>query len=915
MAENPIKYSDFIQPDGSVTDLISQLEKLQTTYVEMLAKVKAEASKMEDAVKKANSATDAGRETTKKAATETDRLAKEYEKLEQAQSDTGKELASLRLEQQKQAQINKLQAKLADSLEGSYDRLSAQYSLNKIELNKMSAAERANTKAGKDLEKNTKDIYEEMKKLQEATGKHTLSVGDYTKGWQGLRDELGQMPGATGAVVGGFNSMSAAAKKFLANPIVLTIALIVGGLAALFSMFKKTKAGSDLLAKGSALLEGVMSALVGIVDGLYKNLLKVFEDPQQAMKDFWEALKKNIVNRFEALLSLVGLVGKAFKALWERDLAGLKDAAKEAGTALIQLGTGMDAEQQKEFADKIAETTKKIKEQALAFMALEEARRVTRRANRELEKSLENLITKEELLKAIADDATKSFAVREKAASDAAALTAQRAGLQQKIARDNLALIDQELALRQKNGEDVEDLLDQQLDYYKALKQAQRDALLTTRDNEKRQAELRQDRLEKDLDILIDGFDNQKTINEKIIADDSRTFEERFMLLDKTRKLSESTFTKQIETIQQFTGIAINSNELIGESDAVLLNQKIRALGLSEIIEGRLLEIIRERRTATQDLADAQKGLLDSEFKKQKETMDKEIAARIEAEKKKTDAIEEANAVRLELEQQQSQSIRDLIAASVDAGLELRVQAVDKEIQKSNERYDALLANENLSEEQRKVLEEKKQKEQEELEKKRSKREKQNFLIKQGFALGEIAIEAAKGVAAATAQSPATFGASLGWIPLILGSAAAQAGIVIAQTIPQLWTGGELTESGKVMVNDDPFNLKGSNYKEVVQLPSGRLKFPQGKNQVMDLPKGSKVYPDYDSFLSAGNMFDLQSILAANGISMGQDDSTTGEIRNLRKDIINMGSKFEKMASRPVNVKNTVVIDDKRPYY
>lgn len=916
MEDNPIKYSDFVKPDSSVNDLISQLEKLQDRYEGMVDKIVSEALKVEKAMKGMNSATEEGRETTKKSAKQTDQLSKEYEKLRKSHSETGKEIAQLRLKQQKQNQINKLQAKLVNSLEGSYDKLSAQYSLNKIALNKMSDAERKNTKIGKDLEEQTREIYEEMKNLQEATGKHTLSVGDYSKATEGLLAKLEEFPGAAGGVVGGFNNMTKAARKFIANPIVLVIAAIVGGLVALFNIFKRTSAGADLLAKGSAALEGVMSALTGIVNTLYQGLLKVFEDPQQAMENFWKTLKKSIVNRFEALLELVGLVGKAFKALWERDLAKLKETASDAGAALVQLGTGMDEEQQKQFAKAIAETTARIKEQALAFAALEEARRATRRGNRELEKQVENLITQEELLKAIADDTTKSFAEREKAAADAAEITLKRAGIQQKIARSNLAIINRELSLRKRNGEDVEDLLDQQLEAYKTLRGAQRDYLLSVRDNEKRISELTQDRLEKDLDILIDGFDNQKTINEKIIADTSRTFNERNKKLAETRLLFENSFAKQIETIQKFTGVQVNANELIAESDAVVLNEKIRALGLSEIIEGRLLEIIRDRRTATQDLAEAEKDLLDEQFEAQKKALDKEIKARADAEEKKKNIIEKANETRIRLQEQLGETIKNLVATSVDAVLQLRVNSVDKEIAKNNEFYDKLLSNENLSEDQREALEKKKEKDQEALQKKKEKREKQNFLIGQAFALGEIAIEAAKGVATATAQAPLTFGASLGWIPLIIGTAAAQAGIVIAQAIPQLWTGGEITESGKVIVNDDPFNLKGSNYREVVEYPSGKLQFPKGKNKVMNLPKGAKVYPDYDSFAQRNNLFDLQRILDANGISMsGADGMTADEIRALRGDMQSMGSKFEKLAKRPIKINNTVVIDDKRPYY
>ena len=610
MADNPIKYSDFVQPDGSVTQLIGQLEQLQTTYAEMLSKIKADALKTEEAIQKVSGATDSGRKATKKAATDADRLGKAYNDLSKSQSDTAKEIAALKLMQQKQNQVNKLTIKFNRAVEGSYDKLSAEYSLNKIKLNAMSKEQRSATKAGQDLEKQTKEIYEEMKRLQEATGKHTLSVGDYKKGWSGVTDQLSEVPGAAGGAASGLKGVSASMKALLANPIVLVLAAIIGSLYALYNLFAKTKAGSDLLAKGSAFLSGIMSALVGVVDKLYTGLLAVFEDPQQAMADFWEALKKNIVNRLQGVVLLVKSLGKAFKALWERDMAGLKDAASDAGTALVQMSTGLDEKQQIEFAEAVRDTTKAIYEQAEAFAKLEESRLKVKRANRELEKSVERLITQEELAKAIADDATKSFAEREAAAEKAAALTEKRAKLQQAIASSNLSIINRELDLRQKNGEQVEDLLDQQLDAYKALKQAQRDYLLSVRDNQKRESELVQDRLEKDLDILIDGFDNQKTINEKIIADDTRTFEERKAKLDETKKLFEDTFAKQIETVQKFTGVQIDSNDLINESDAVVLNQKIRGLGLSEIIEGRLLEIIRERRTATQDLSDAEKDLI-----------------------------------------------------------------------------------------------------------------------------------------------------------------------------------------------------------------------------------------------------------------------------------------------------------------
>lgn len=87
----------------------------------------------------------------------------------------------------------KLQAQIANSAEGSYNRLSAQYSLNKIKLNQMSKEMRSSTEEGKALEKQTAEIYTEMIRLQEATGNYKLSVGNYARSWNGLGVAVSQI--------------------------------------------------------------------------------------------------------------------------------------------------------------------------------------------------------------------------------------------------------------------------------------------------------------------------------------------------------------------------------------------------------------------------------------------------------------------------------------------------------------------------------------------------------------------------------------------------------------------------------------------------------------------------------------------------------------------------------------------------
>lgn len=122
-----------------------------------------------------------------------DPLAQAQEKLAYAQSKENQQLKLYSTQIREANQIAQLQATIANSAEGSYNRLSAQYALNKIRLNQMSAAEREAADSGKKLEAETNAIYQQMIKLQEATGNYKLSVGHYQKTWDGLGISISQV--------------------------------------------------------------------------------------------------------------------------------------------------------------------------------------------------------------------------------------------------------------------------------------------------------------------------------------------------------------------------------------------------------------------------------------------------------------------------------------------------------------------------------------------------------------------------------------------------------------------------------------------------------------------------------------------------------------------------------------------------
>lgn len=121
------------------------------------------------------------------------RLEQAERKLDEAYIRQNQEVEQLKLKAREMNRIHKLRAQLANAEEGSYNALAAQYELNKIKLNAMSAAQRQAADDGKKLEAETNAIYQEMIKLQEATGNYRLSVGHYQRAWDGLGISISQV--------------------------------------------------------------------------------------------------------------------------------------------------------------------------------------------------------------------------------------------------------------------------------------------------------------------------------------------------------------------------------------------------------------------------------------------------------------------------------------------------------------------------------------------------------------------------------------------------------------------------------------------------------------------------------------------------------------------------------------------------
>lgn len=181
---------------GQLTELDATLKPTVTRLTELqkaeqrLAYLQSEEGQRLIEIKKQISEILSGRKTEK---TEIDEVARAYEKLSKAKSDENIKIQELNQQTSEANRIAKLTAQLNNAATGSYNQLSAQYQLNKIKLNAMSAEERNATEAGRALEEQTLRIYKEMIHLQEATGNHRLSVGNYVKAWDGLGNSITQV--------------------------------------------------------------------------------------------------------------------------------------------------------------------------------------------------------------------------------------------------------------------------------------------------------------------------------------------------------------------------------------------------------------------------------------------------------------------------------------------------------------------------------------------------------------------------------------------------------------------------------------------------------------------------------------------------------------------------------------------------
>ena len=290
-----------------------------------------------------------------------------------------------------------------------------------------------------------------------------------------------------------------------------------------------------------------------------------------------------------------------------------------------------------------------------------------------------------------------------------------------------------------------------------------------------------------------------------------------------TNTLEYREQTREIEKLKKKVDELRNAFEGVG---------RVTAEGRVEI--GKLTK---EQEEALEKLAD----LADLQTKAQRDAFLAQKREEIRVEKERGELWQR----RIDMADQALEAIDQISQAFLNKELD----RIDKKQDELDNYYDKLLDNERLTDKQRDAIEAEREQKEEQLAKRREEAEKKAFLIKQAFALGQIAIDLARSLVAINTAAnvisilnPVAGQAyRAAQIPIAIGTAALQTAVVLAQTIPQF-------EKGKK--DSDRYEgamIWGEKRPEVKVSKEGNIEVATQPTLGYTKP-GDTIFPSFEAF-------------------------------------------------------------------
>lgn len=221
---------------------------------------------------------------------------------------------------------------------------------------------------------------------------------------------LKDMGGPIGAIAQGFDNARTAILRGVTALKSLSVAMAATGIGALLvafgslmAYFKSTEEGAQKLRVIMAVLGAATDKLNDVFVELGRRMFETFSNPKQALIDFGEAIKQNILTRIEGALELIPQLGKAISLAFKGEFS---EAGKVAADAMAKSVLGVE-----NFTDKVVDASK-------AIVAFTNDVIDTAKQGGELEAALNRVLVKERELRIERAEANKTIVAQKIAAKD-----------------------------------------------------------------------------------------------------------------------------------------------------------------------------------------------------------------------------------------------------------------------------------------------------------------------------------------------------------------------------------------------------------------------------------------------------------------------------------------------------------------
>lgn len=606
--------------------LQSELKKPLDNTIESIEKLQSSSKLMSEAMEHSLKLDKAKADAVKsqiKADEKLRQIEKEKIKLKQQLTDATDEEVKAKIKYQKaSAEQKKILADeiiLNDQNAGTLEKVAAQSRVLRREREKLNLETEEGKKRLKEINDQLDKNNEIIRENSDALKKQTLNVGNYT---ESIKEATGELGGLIGNVKDSIDALKGQVQQFV---ILGKSADTAGKKARLFGKALKSIGIGAIIALLGAFVSSIADTREGMLtlQGTIQKFSASLSMLGQKASDWFTTLRLNIEKtklEFQSFFS----VGKSSASMKKR-IAEINDELEKIDKKKYDLGevlSGVDEAINKQFAyeNSLAKTNEEIER----LMGLEEI--YSERAGdmtisfdkqrRAQDKYNETIIKRIELEKGLLTENVDLQALKIRQ-------SLLKAGYDYSIQQvKNLEFLNNENAVLKINSDELAELSEAKTqmiakdnELTSALEKNAREARNTAKDD-----------FELQLDYAVDYFDTQKTINERIINMERTTINQRKLLTADLERLADKSWQNQMDLINEYAETKIDLNALIALDDEQLVREQIKGQIKNETLGIRILQTIRDRKTALQDISD-----LHTETSLKEVELNKAVATSIQA--------------------------------------------------------------------------------------------------------------------------------------------------------------------------------------------------------------------------------------------------------------------------------------------